>query len=210
MQPYERPVFVADPATTHDDDSGDASATTFPSIWTFIAIDCASFGLFFAVFMWERMPQAALFDASADQLDVRLGLANTLILITSSYLVALAVAAARRGDLADARGKLALGFGVGAAFAVLKVIEYSLKIASGITPQTNAFFGYYFGLTGVHFVHYLAGMIVLAIMLARARRAMSVEPRLASLMVSGGIFWHMVDLLWVFLFPMLYLLGRVQ
>lgn len=200
------------PASVADQPEADepSSSSSFPSIWTFIAIDCTSFGLFFAVFMWERMPHAALFDASADQLDVRFGLANTLILITSSYLIALAVAAVRRGDLDDVRRKLGLGIAVGAAFAVLKVAEYSLKIAGGITPQTNAFFGYYFGLTGVHFVHYAAGMIVLAVMLGRARRATTVDPGLAGLMISGGIFWHMVDLLWVFLFPMLYLLSRVQ
>jgi nitric oxide reductase NorE protein len=201
----QQPASVAEQS-----EADEPSSTSFPSIWTFIAIDCTSFGLFFAVFMWERMPQAALFDASADQLDVRFGLANTLILITSSYLIALAVAAVRRGDLDDVRRKLGLGIAVGTAFAVLKVAEYSLKIAGGITPQTNAFFGYYFGLTGVHFVHYAAGMIVLAVMLGRARRATTVDPGLAGLMISGGIFWHMVDLLWVFLFPMLYLLSRVQ
>ena len=197
-------------AVVTDHAEADAPASSFPSIWTFIAIDCTSFGLFFAVFMWERRPQAALFDASADLLDVRFGLANTLILITSSYLVALAIAAMRRGDLDEVRRRLGLGIGVGAAFAVLKVAEYSLKISSGITPQTNAFFGYYFGLTGVHFVHYAAGMIVLTMMLGRARRATNIDPGLAGLLISGGIFWHMVDLLWVFLFPMLYLLSRVQ
>ena len=204
MRRMQHPASVVNPTET------DEPSSSFPSIWTFIAIDCTSFGLFFAVFMWERMPQAALFDSSAGLLDVRFGLANTLVLITSSYLVALAVAAARRGDLHDVRRKLGLGMGVGAAFAVLKLTEYSLKIAGGITPQTNAFFGYYFGLTGVHFVHYTAGMIVLAVMLGRARRAPSIDPGLTSLMISGGIFWHMVDLLWVFLFPMLYLLGRVK
>jgi len=198
------------PASVADQPEADEPSSSFPSIWTFIAIDCTSFGLFFAVFMWERVSQAALFDASADRLDVRFGLANTLILITSSYLIALAVAAVRRSDLDDVRRKLGLGIAVGAAFAVLKLAEYSLKIAGGITPQTNAFFGYYFGLTGVHFVHYAAGMIVLTVMLGRARRATTVDPGLAGLMISGGIFWHMVDLLWVFLFPMLYLLSRVQ
>lgn len=200
------------PASVSDrpEDADEHSSSAFPSIWTFIAIDCTSFGLFFAVFMWERLPQAALFDASAKMLDVRFGLANTLILITSSYLVALAVAAARRRDPMDMRRKLTLGIGVGAAFGVLKLAEYSVKIAGGITPQTNAFFGYYFGLTGVHFVHYVAGMIVLVLMLARARRDVTVDQGLTRLMVSGAIFWHMVDLLWVFLFPMLYLLGRVQ
>lgn len=198
------------PDASIEDEPDADDGTSFPGIWTFIAFDCTSFGLFFTVFMSERLSQAALFDASAKHLDVRLGLANTLILITSSYLVALAVAAVRRGDLGDVRRKLMFGIGVGALFAVLKVAEYSTKIVGGITPQTNAFFGYYFGLTGLHFIHYAAGMIVLLVMLSRARAARAVNASLTRWMISGGVFWHMVDLLWIFLFPMLYLLGRVR
>jgi nitric oxide reductase NorE protein len=187
-----------------------ATSSSFPSIWNFVAFDCTAFGMFFTVFMLERRPQAVAFDASSRLLDVRLGLLNTLVLITSSYLVALAIARARNLDLRNARRLLWGGLGIGAVFAVTKVVEYSLKLGAGITPQTDAFFGYYFGLTGIHFLHYAAGMIVLIVMLVRARQASAAEPALVRFMVSGGIFWHMVDLLWVFLFPMLYLLGRVQ
>ncbi|WP_293397461.1 cytochrome c oxidase subunit 3 [Nevskia sp.] len=188
---------------------GDTSADP-PAIWTFIVLDSASFAVFFAVFMAERLAQPALFDASSRLLDVRLGLTNTLILITSSWLVALAVAAGRRGDLRRLRAGLLGGILVGSAFAVLKLIEYITKLAGGITPQTNDFFGYYFCLTGIHFVHYLAGMIVLLVLLARARKSQAVDPELMGWAVSGGIFWHLIDLLWVFLFPLLYLLGRVK
>lgn len=186
------------------------SAPWFPSIWTFIALDCATFGVLFGVFMSERLHDPAAYDASASLLDVRLGLANTLILITSSYLVALSVAAARRDDLPALRRLLLGGIVVGAGFAVLKLTEYAMKIAAGITPQTDAFFGYYFALTGVHFLHYVAGMLVLLVLLRRAQRVAAVDEGLTRAVLSGGIFWHMVDLLWVFLFPMLYLLGAVR
>lgn len=186
------------------------AAASFPSIWTFIAFDCTSFGIFFCIFMSERLQDPALYDASAHQLDVRLGLANTLILITSSYLVALSAAAARRGDLPRLRRLLLGGIGVGAAFAIIKLTEYAAKIAGGITPQTNAFFGYYFGLTGLHFLHYVAGIVALLVTLRRARLAVTLDADLLRLISSSGLFWHMVDLLWVFLFPMLYLLGSVR
>lgn len=198
------------PALGARDDADEGPDSSFPSIWTFIAFDCTSFGVFFCVFMSERRHAAALYDASAHLLDVRLGLANTLILITSSYLVALAAAAARRGDLPATRRLLSGGILVGAGFAVLKLAEYTAKIADGITPQTNAFFGYYFALTGLHFLHYAAGMVVLLVLLRRARRATAAHAGLQHSVLSGGIFWHMVDLLWVFLFPMLYLIGAVR
>lgn len=186
-----------------------STASSFPSIWNFVAIDCTFFGMFFTVFMFERRAQAAAFDTSSRLLDVRLGLLNTLVLITSSYLVALAIARARNLDLRNARRLLWGGVGIGAVFAVTKVVEYSLKLGAGITPQTDAFFGYYFALTGIHFLHYAAGMVVLIVMLVRVHQASAAEAGLVRFMISGGIFWHMVDLLWVFLFPMLYLLGRV-
>lgn len=189
------------------DDNADAS---FPSIWTFIAFDCSSFGVLFCVFMSERLREPALYDASARLMDVRLGLANTLILITSSYLVALSAAAARRDELSGLRRLLLAGIVVGASFAALKLAEYEMKIAGGITPQTDAFFGYYFALTGLHFVHYAAGMVVLLILLRRAYRATAVDAELLRTVLTAGIFWHMVDLLWVFLFPMLYLLGAIR
>ncbi len=178
-----------------------------PSIWTFIAADCVGFAIFFMVFMVERTKAPALYDASARQLDVRLGLANTLILITSSWLVALAHGAASRGQLHRAGGLMLGGLGVGSCFAVLKIGEYQHKIVSGITPATNDFFMFYFILTGVHFLHYLIGLGVLAMMAFALRRATRERGGAVAWLESGALYWHMVDLLWLFLFPMLYLLG---
>jgi nitric oxide reductase NorE protein len=179
----------------------------FPPIWSFIVPDCAGFGIFFVVFMTERAGQVALFESSARALDARLGLANTLVLITSSWLVALATEAAKAGEARRVRRWLVLAVAVASVFGVIKLAEYGLKVGQGITPLTNDFFMFYYVLTGVHFLHYAVGMAVLVVLAAMTFRAERVDERNWRWIESGAIYWHVVDLLWIFLFPMLYLLG---
>lgn len=175
----------------------------------FIAFDCASFALFFLVFMIQRAAQAPLYDASSRLLDFRLGFANTVILITSSWLVALANRAGRDGDLAKTRRLLWAGFAVASGFGVIKAFEYTAKISNGVTVLTNEFFTFYFALTGVHLLHYLIGMAVLGFLAIRASQVRTEDERITygGWLDGGALFWHMVDLLWVYLFAMLYLLG---
>jgi nitric oxide reductase NorE protein len=182
-------------------------ARRLPTIWYFIAADCASFGIFFAVFMVDRVQRADLFNQSARQLDVGLGLLNTLVLITSGWTMALAVQAVRRGESRKARTLLLTSALVGSGFLVVKAIEWGTEIAGGVTPVTNDFFTYYFVLTGVHFFHYLIGMVVLIVLAAMARGPRVRGDAFVRWVESGGIYWHMVDLLWIFLFPMIYLIG---
>lgn len=177
-----------------------------PSIWTFIAADCAGFAIFFIVFMSERYKQSALFDASARLLNIPLGVANTLILVSSSWLVALAITAADAGRLQKAKWLLSAGLVVGSGFAILKVTEYHAKLADGITPATNGFFTFYFILTGIHFLHYLIGLAVLITMIAALHGPKATAAGGVAWLESGALYWHLVDLLWLFLFPMLYLL----
>ncbi len=184
--------------------------TRTPAIWIFLALDCASFGLFFQVFMVERLDQAALFDASARQLDARLGFANACILITSSWLVAWATRTGMAGRVAEARRLLWTALAVGALFGVVKIWEYAEKISEGITVAANDFFVFYFALTGLHLLHYLAGMVLLAILATGPARAGDAAENLARYKVwltGGGLYWHMVDLLWIFIFSLLYLVG---
>jgi nitric oxide reductase NorE protein len=178
-----------------------------PAILTFILADLMAFGVFFAFFMIGRRARVALFDRSAALLNADVGMLNTLILVTSSWLVVLAVHGARRGERGTVRCFLALAFTVGAGFAVTKVIEYGDKVSHGITLLTNDFFMFYFVLTGIHFLHFLIGMVVLAMLWFKAGRE-AVDGPLFGWLESGGLYWHMVDLLWIVLFPMLYLLGR--
>jgi nitric oxide reductase NorE protein len=183
--------------------------STASNIWMFIAFDCTSFGLFFMVFMIERLQQAELFDRSARHLNPELGLLNTCILITSSWLVALGNRAGREGAFEAARFRLWCAFAVGSLFALVKAFEYGAKIRSGITVFTNEFYTFYFALTGVHLFHYLIGLVVLGVLAAGAGRAKTGEERGRYLawLDGGALYWHMVDLLWVFLYAILYLLG---
>ncbi|WP_222105397.1 cytochrome c oxidase subunit 3 [Denitromonas ohlonensis] len=177
-----------------------------PGVLVFIIADMAVFCMLFVGFMVDRMKDVALFNNSAIALDVRFGVANTLILVTSGLFVVLAVNAARAGLRKTTRGWLLLSFLVGAGFGVSKIVEYSIKISSGITMQTNPFYMYYYALTGAHFLHFVGGMIALAVLWVLAGREATVSRNTFNLIESGALYWHMVDLLWLFLFPMLYLL----
>jgi nitric oxide reductase NorE protein len=175
-----------------------------PGVWVFIGADMAAFGLFFLIFTYGRAAHPALYEQSRQALNPTIGLLSTLFLITSGWLVALAVGAARSGDRGPARILLVLAMLVGSGFAVNKIIEYSAKISSGITMLTNEFFTYYFIFTGIHFIHFLIGMVALAACVSKARSEPS-QARFLTWIESVVCYWHMVDLLWIVLFPMLYL-----
>jgi nitric oxide reductase NorE protein len=183
-----------------------APGAVAPGILVFIIADVTIFGVLFMSFMANRLQQVALFDQASASLDVRLGLMNTLILMTSGLFVVLAVIAARQGRAKVSRQWLLASIVVGAGFGINKLIEYGDKFAHGINLTTNDFFMFYFVLTGVHFAHFIAGMVVLAMLWFRARHE-AVDGPLFGWIESGALYWHMVDLLWIVIFPMLYLLG---
>ena len=175
-----------------------------PGVWVFIGADMAAFGLFFLIFTVGRVGHPALYEQSRQALNPTIGLLSTLFLLTSSWLVVLAVGAARQGDRGPARILLMLAMLVGAGFAVNKVIEYTTKINAGITMLTNEFFTYYFIFTGIHFLHFIIGMVALGLCVSKARHERS-STRFLTWIESVGCYWHMVDLLWIVLFPMLYM-----
>jgi nitric oxide reductase NorE protein len=173
-------------------------------VWLFIGADLCAFGLFFALFTWGRLHDPALYEESRRALDPGIGLANTLILLTSSLFMVLAVEAARDGSRERTIRHLVFAMAVGSAFAVTKAAEYTAKIRAGITMLSNEFFMYYFVFTGIHFLHFVVGLAVLAVCLQKAR-TQALDDRYLIWIESSGCYWHMVDLLWVMLFPLLYL-----
>lgn len=173
-------------------------------VWFFIFADMCAFALFFLIFTLGRHAQPALYEAGRGQLDLRLGLANTLILLTSGAFMARATRQARSGDWAAARGSLLVTLAVGAGFAVSKALEWGGKLHHGIGLTTSEFFTYYFVFTGVHFLHFAIGVVVLVVLIGRCRKSLPDADRLRWL-EAGGAYWHMVDLLWIVLFAMLYL-----
>ena len=176
-----------------------------PGVWIFILGDMAVFALFFAVFMFYRGQDTALYQQSQALLNANYGAFNTLLLLTSSWFVVLGVNAARRNATKAAPALFALAFACGAGFAVTKVIEYAEKAEAGIGLTSNDFFMYYYILTGLHFLHVLIGMILLVVLGVIARRGIN-KPGDLAVIEGGASYWHMVDVLWIILFPLLYLM----
>ncbi|MDT8879299.1 cytochrome c oxidase subunit 3 family protein [Halomonas saccharevitans] len=168
-----------------------------PLMWVLILSEMLVFSAFFALYAAERVGATALFDASQRQLDPLVGGLNTLVLLTSGLCVALAVEAVSADRIRRARQWLGVSMALGVLFGVIKGIEYGGKFAAGITPETNAFFGFYYGLTAFHFAHVLFGLALLALVTWRTSTE-NVE--------TAAAFWHMVDLIWILLYPLLYLL----
>jgi nitric oxide reductase NorE protein len=174
-------------------------------VWVFIGADSVIFAILFLTFMQDRLKNPALFEASRHTLNLHLGGIDTLILLTSSWSVALAIQALKR-DLSERVPRYLLG-GVltGLMFVLSKSIEYFQKFAHGLTPGTNPFYMWYFTLTGIHLAHVLLGTSLLAFLWVRSRSgAFSSTHRAVPESVAS--FWHLVDLLWIVLFPLLYLM----
>lgn len=174
-------------------------------IWIFIFADMCMFGIFFITFMYERLKSPALYIESQLQLNQALGMINTLVLLISSWFVVLATRALHRGRPKYSSLFLGLAFFCGAVFVVNKVIEYSEKIEQGISILTNDFFMFYYVLTGIHLAHVLGGMVVLFVLMRKLKNS-SFQKTGISTVEGGAIYWHMVDLLWILIFPLIYFL----
>jgi len=173
-------------------------------VWVFVMADMTVFAVMFGSFMLGRHHNPALFEASRHALNPNFGGVNTLILLTSSWFAALALDAVRKSRFGLAQHFIGAAFLCGVAFAVSKAIEYTEKLNDGISLLTNDFFMYYFTLTGIHLFHVIAGSIVLLVLWFKAR-SRSFDPQRPVVLECGAIYWHMVDLLWIILFPLLYL-----
>jgi nitric oxide reductase NorE protein len=172
--------------------------------WTFIAADATLFALLFFQFSLDRSSHVSVFDAGQRALLVPLGAVNTVVLVTSSWLLASAVRLAHRRDVRAATRLISGTAFLGVVFAVLKVIEYRLELSSGHTLSSSPFFMYYFIITGIHLVHLIVGVIALVVIGLRVRRDNG-GPRDRVILECGASYWHLIDLLWIFIFPLLYL-----
>jgi nitric oxide reductase NorE protein len=174
-------------------------------VWVFVMADMMVFALLFGSFMVSRHHSPALFEANRHALNPNFGGVNTLILLTSSWFAALALDAVRKSRFVLAQRLIGGAFLCGLAFMVSKGIEYTEKLNAGISLMTNDFFMYYFTLTGIHLVHVVAGNVVLVVLWFRAR-SRSCNPARPVVFECGAIYWHFVDLIWMLLFPLLYLM----
>lgn len=174
-------------------------------IWVFVLGDMTVFAMFFGTFMYSRGKNPDIFARDHAHLSVALGTLNTVLLLTSSLLVVLGIQQVMSGAHRTAPrlfgGALACGLG----FVAVKAVEWSHLFIEGKSVGSGEFFSYYFMFTGIHLLHVLIGCIVLGWLIATARRA-ELTGRQVVLCESGGIFWHMVDLLWIVLFALFYLM----
>jgi cytochrome c oxidase subunit 3 len=187
-------------------------------MWIFLSSETLLFAALFALFAAYRAMYPAEFLAASHHNNVVIGTANTAILITSSFSVAWALHAVRHG--ARRVGALSLGITVtlGAVFLALKMLEYADHFRHGIYPGAhyafeelpshgaNMFFTLYYFLTGLHALHVIGGMTFLALLIRPVVRGWFSEAHHVPL-ENGALYWHLVDLIWIFLWPLLYLVG---
>ncbi|MCY4426246.1 MAG: cytochrome c oxidase subunit 3 [Halieaceae bacterium] len=196
------------PAIEDKDLTAGKVATRVPGetgVWVLVLGDLSLFTAFFVNYLNDRGHNYTEFVAAQAKVNQVYGLVNTIILLCSSWLVIAAVQSARSERVKRASNLLFGAAALGVVFLVLKILEYSEKITVGIVPNTNLFYNHYFFLTGLHFVHVVLGVALLLLMSQYGRFNAPVESKLRNL-ESGASFWHLVDLLWIALFALLYLL----
>jgi nitric oxide reductase NorE protein len=173
------------------------------SMWVFVLGDLVIFGAYFLIFMIYRNQNHQLFLDSQRHLSLTIGTVNTLLLLTSSWFVANSVLATRAGQYRKALVLTLWGGGCGVLFALIKAYEWSSKIAAGLTFPHNDFYMFYYMLTGIHLFHVLLGLVFLGVVVAELRNPHKRRPAMVE---TGATYWHMVDLLWVVIFALLYVM----
>lgn len=174
--------------------------------WVFLFGDMLVFGAFFVTFLVERAHAPEVFDTARTTLRIGVGVLNTLVLLTSSLCVVVALNAIRAGSRRIAGNAVAAAMALGIVFIALKASEYVALADAGHGPGANDFYLYYVILTGLHLFHVCLGLGALIFVLSQTRRAHLSATRTA-LVEGAACFWHLVDLLWIFLFALLYLVS---
>jgi cytochrome c oxidase subunit 3 len=184
-------------------------------MWLFLFTELLFFGGMFLLYSVFRSQYPAEFHSAAQEENLLLGSVNTTILLTSSFTIAVAIAAIRKGNkiLSLYLQTATIMFGI--CFLIIKYFEWSAKISKGIYPDSPTllnrgkgdilFFSLYYVMTGIHGIHVLIGVIAIAIMFVYTRRGVIDRDNFAKL-ENTGLYWHFVDIVWIYLFPLFYLI----
>ncbi len=203
----------------HFDNLAQQKEASTLGMWVFLVTEVLFFGGLFAAYTVYRSWYPAAFAAASHELDIVLGTINTAVLITSSLTMALAVHAAELGQRRLLMTFLVVTMVLGATFLVIKGFEYEHKFAENHVPgpgfqfeaehfrHAQVFFSIYFVMTGLHALHMIIGLGIMAWMLMWAYNG-TITSEYASPIEISGLYWHFVDIVWIFLFPLLYLIGR--
>jgi cytochrome c oxidase subunit III len=183
-------------------------------MWLFLVTEIVLFGGLFIGYSYMRAKYPAEFHHAGSDLNATIGVINTLILLTSSLTMVLSLVAIQRGERSKTRLFLGATILLGAAFLVNKSFEWAAKFHHGLYPNAphlatlppgeQVFFGLYFTMTGLHGLHVLAGISVLAWLYLLVSKGRITQDRHAAL-ENGGLYWHLVDVIWIFLLPLFYL-----
>jgi cytochrome c oxidase subunit 3 len=207
------------PALLHHFDSVEQQkeASTL-GMWLFLVTEIMFFGGMFTAYIVYRTLYPNAFAAASHELDITMGAINTAVLICSSLSMALAVNAAQLGRRKSLVWFLILTIALGAVFLGIKAVEYHEKFVNHHVPgpsfhfdgpeaeHAQLFFSLYFGMTGLHALHMIVGIVLLSILAIRAHRGRFGSEYYTPIDMTG-LYWHFVDIVWIFLFPLLYLLG---
>jgi cytochrome c oxidase subunit 3 len=232
MRPRRPPVTEAEarahhPGLAHQfQDLDQQQETDTLGIWLFLVTEIMFFGGLFAAYAIYRWLYFAAFEGGSHILDIRLGAANTMVLLASSLTMALSVRSAQTGNRRSTVTFLVATMILGSIFLVIKGVEYNQKFEEHVVPtldwapqgetlaklapgglgHAEMYFVFYFAMTGLHAIHMIIGMGLLLWLVLRARNGTFTGGYFAPVEVVG-LYWHFVDIVWIFLFPLLYLIG---
>lgn len=199
---------------SHTEEHSDPQSAKL-GMWIFLFTEILLFGGLFIVYSVMRSGHPGEFHGAATHLNVIIGAVNTIILLVSSATVAMSVTAVQKKDSKLALKLLSVTIFCAFIFLVNKYFEWSAKIHHGIYPGSDLmlslnrgyilFFGLYYAMTGLHALHIIVGMIILSVAYMKLKNG-AINHEKYVLLENGGLYWHLVDLIWIFLFPLLYLI----
>jgi len=175
-------------------------------MWLFLGTEIMLFGGLFAAYAIFRAKYPEMFLEQHQELNREMGAVNTCILIFSSLTMATAVTAVQKGRKMMAGIFILITIICGLGFGVVKYFEYGAKFSHHIYPDTSIFFSLYFMMTGLHMLHVFIGLVVLGVIMVLTFKGKFNE-KYSTPVELGGLYWHLVDLIWIYLFPLLYLVG---
>lgn len=202
----------------HFDSYEQQKETSLLGMWLFLVQEVMFFGGLFVVYLVYRTLYPHAFVVGSQELSVPIGAINTAVLLLSSFTMVVAVAGAQRGNRKMIVGGLLGTMGFGLTFLLIKwFFEYTVKFSHSLvpgltnfqwheTPQEEIFFALYFGMTGMHALHMIVGIGIMIFMLKPAWNG-KWGPNNYNFVEGFGLYWHFVDIVWIFLFPFLYLIG---
>ena len=174
-------------------------------IWIIILIEVITFCAGIIAFVWQQSLAIEVFEISQDTLNSNIGLINTLLLLISGFFAAESVRYLKIGNSPKSQKSMWIAMLLGVGFLALKGIEYNSKINQGFDLTYDTFYTYYWLLTGFHFLHVLTGLVILSVLALKMRNGFYNENNFFDI-ETGAAFWHMCDIIWLLLFPILYLL----